>query len=289
LKKRDIPILVTVILTFIFLVSAILSPTESDIRNILLIAMFFAGVSVLILVVTGAPQPAPRSPQAAANAAQAAANAAQAAANAPAAANPSLIRNVGWLFLGSGIALIIAIIITLTYQYIPSNQIPEEFNPQGSPFVVTITRDATILVPLRNILTPINADVEANIYHKIPDNVIQNIKLFSSDSVLTFKPDFSKVGEYDNGEIWKNVISARHDLSVSNTSKTYQIRISYLNSTGQLNQLPLQFVWPIMMLDLDLVSYFWIVLIGVITSRALTLFKDQKRHSSNCKSRITFG
>lgn len=30
------------------------------------------------------------------------------------------------------------------------------------------------------------------------------------------------------------------------------------------------------MLDLDLVSYFWIVLIGVITSRALTLFKAQQ-------------
>ena len=30
------------------------------------------------------------------------------------------------------------------------------------------------------------------------------------------------------------------------------------------------------MLDLDLVLYFWIVLIGVITSRALTLFKNQQ-------------
>jgi hypothetical protein len=260
LKKRDIPILVTVILTFIFLVSAILSPTESDIRNILLIAMFFAGVSVLILVFKGAPQPA-----------------APAAAAAAPAANPSLIRSVVWLFLGSGIALIIAIIITLTYQYIPSNQIPEEFNPQGSPFVVTVTRDATILIPLRNMLTPINANVEANIYHKIPNNTntILNVKLFSSDSVLTFTPNFSKIGDYKNGEIWKNNVMVRHDLSVSNTSNAYQIRISYLNSTGQLNQLPLQFVWPIKMLDLDLVSYFWIVLIGVITSRALTLFKAQ--------------
>jgi hypothetical protein len=93
--------------------------------------------------------------------------------------------------------------------------------------------------------------------------------------VLTFTPNFSKIGDYQNGEIWKNNVMVRHDLSVSNTSKAYQIRISYLNSTGQLNQLPLQFVWPIKMLDLDLVSYFWIVLIGVITSRALTLFKKQ--------------
>jgi hypothetical protein len=232
-------------------VSAILSPTESDIRNILLIAMFFAGVSVLILVVTGTPQPAAP----------------------PAAANPSLIKSVAWLFLSSGIALIIAIIITLTYQYIPSNQIPEEFNSQGSPFVVTVTRDATILVPLRNILTPIDASVEANIYHKTPNdnNSVLNVKLFSSDSVLTFRPNFSKINEYVNGEIWKNNVMVRHDLSVSNTSKAYQIRISYLNSTGELNQLPLQFVWPIKILDLDLVSYFWIVLIGVITSRALTL------------------
>lgn len=134
--------------------SAILSPTESDIRNILLIAMFFAGVSILILVVTGAPQPA--------------APTAAAAAAPPAAANPSLIKSVAWLFLSSEIVLIIAIIITLTYQYIPNNQIPEDFNSQGSPFVVTVTRDATILVPLRNILTPIDASVEANIYHKTP-------------------------------------------------------------------------------------------------------------------------
>jgi hypothetical protein len=286
LKKQDIPILITVILTFIFLVITILGQAENDIRNMLLITMFFAGVSVLILVVKGAPRPAPRPPQAvagaareAADAAREAADAAEAAANAaaaPAAANHSLIKNVVWLFLGSGIALIIAIIITLTYQYIPSNQIPEEFNPQDSPFVATVTRDSTILVPLRNILTPINASIEANIYHKNPNNTIQNVKLFSSDSVLTFKPDFLKVGEYKNGEIWKNNISVRHDLSVSNTSKIYQIRISYLNSTGQLNQLPLQFEWPIKMLDLDLVSYFWIVLIGVITSRALTLFRTQK-------------
>lgn len=96
------------------------------------------------------------------------------------------------------------------------------------------------------------------------------MKLFSSDSVLTFRPNFSKINEYVNGEKWKNNVMVRHDLSVSNTSKAYQIRISYLNSTGELNQLPLQFVWPIKMLDLDLVSYFWIFLIGVITSRALT-------------------
>jgi hypothetical protein len=262
LKRQDIPIFVTVILTFLFLVAAILSRTENDIRNMLLITMFFAGISVLILVVKGTPQPAP--PQAARIAGQP--------------APPSLIRSVAWLFLGSGIALIIAIIITLTYQYIPSNQIPEEFNPQVSPFVVTITRDSTILVPLRNILTPINASVEANIYHKIPNdtNTILNVKLFSPDSVLTFRPNFTKINEYVNGEIWKNDVMVRHDLSVSNTSKAYQIRISYLNSTGQLNQLPLQFVWPIKMLDLDLVSYFWIVLIGVITSRALTLFKAQQ-------------
>jgi hypothetical protein len=255
LKKQDIPILVTVPLTFIFLVAAILSRTEHDISNMLYITMFFAAISVLILIVKGTPQPA-------------------AALALP--AGRKLIKSVVWLFLGSGIALIIAIIITLTYQYIPNNQIPEEFDPQGSPFVVTVTRDATILVPLRNILTPVNASVEANIYHKIPNNTIQNVKLFSSDSVLTFKPDFEKIGEYQNGEIWKNNISVLHDLSVSNTTKTYQIRISYLNNTGQLNQLPLQFVWPIKMLDLDLVSYFWIVLIGVITSRALTLFKNQK-------------
>jgi hypothetical protein len=263
LKKQDIPILITVSLTFIFLVATVLSQTENDTRNMLIITMFFAGVSVLILVVRGAPQPA----------AAPAANPAAAAA-----AAPRLIQSVVWLFLGSGIALVIAIVITLTYQYIPNNQIPEEFNQQGSPFAITVTRDSTILVPLRNILTPINASVEANIYHKIPNNTntILNVKLFSADSVLTFKPNFSKIGDYENGEIWKNNVMVRHDLSVSNTSKAYQIRISYLNSTGQLNQLPLQFVWPIKMLDLDLVSYFWIVLIGVITSRALTLFKAQK-------------
>jgi hypothetical protein len=157
LKKQDIPILITASLTFIFLVAAVLDQTENDTRNMLIITMVFAGVSILILVVGGAPQ---------------------AGAGAPAIlAAPKLIKSVTWLFLGSGIALIIAIIITLTYQYIPSNQIPEEFNPQGSPFVVTITRDATILVPLRNILTPINADVEANIYHKIPVKIAARKKL----------------------------------------------------------------------------------------------------------------
>jgi hypothetical protein len=258
LKRHDIPIYTTVSLTFLFLLFTFLRQNENDVGNLLIITILFAGVSIFILAIRGAPQPV-RPPAK------------------PPPANPRVIKNVIWLFLGSGIALVVAIILTLTYQYIPSNQIPEEFSPQGSPFIVTITRDATILVPLRNLLTPIISSIEANIYYKTPGINIQNVKLFSSDSVLTFKPDFIWVRDYQNGSIYKNNVMVRHNLAVSNTSNLYQIRISYLNSTGGLNQLPLQFVWPIKMLDLDIVSYFWIVLIGVITSRVLTLFKNQKK------------
>jgi asparagine N-glycosylation enzyme membrane subunit Stt3 len=98
LKKQDIPILITASLTFIFLVAAVLGQTENDTRNMLIITMVFAGVSVLILVARGAPQPA----------AAPAANPAAAAAAPP----RRLIKSVVWLFLGSGIALIIAIILS---------------------------------------------------------------------------------------------------------------------------------------------------------------------------------
>lgn len=78
---------------------------------------------------------------------------------------------------------------------------------------------------------------------------------------------------------FESTVSVRHNLEVDNSSSQYQLDIAYTNETGKnkatVNTLEhntdVTWTWPVNTFDFNLLSYFFIVLIGVIVSR---LFKN---------------
>jgi len=183
---------------------------------------------------------------------------------------------------------------------------------KDNPFPVLVKRPSTILVPLRNVYRPIDNNVLVQIYNDLPNITITNVKLSTtSDSILSFNDTFTPLHTInligaskitgDASATTKKImdinwdypvkqynmkVSAQHNLEVTNTTNPYTITILYLNSTSGkpiLQSLPLIFNWPIKTLDFSLIAYFWIVLIGVISSRALSRAIKQKEDDPNNK------
>ena len=70
---------------------------------------------------------------------------------------------------------------------------------------------------------------------------------------------------------WVFHVTAQHNMLVGNSSNMYNVIISYINSSSwKSNHVSVPFTWPIKMLNLSTLTYFWIVLIGVIISRLTT-------------------
>jgi hypothetical protein len=223
------------------------------------------------------------------------------------------LKNPIWLFLGIGAFLIITIIITLMGEYIPYSDSTTLYNNEATPFPVLIKRPSTILVPLRNLFEPIDNNIMIQIYNNLPNITITNVKLSTmSDSILSFNDTFTRLpiiylkgvsnitksstATSANAQKLINWVypvlqynlktRAQHNLEVSNTTNPYTINIFYLNSTSGkpiLQSLPLTFTWPIKTLDFSLITYFWIVLIGVISSRALSRAIKQKESDGSNK------
>jgi hypothetical protein len=75
---------------------------------------------------------------------------------------------------------------------------------------------------------------------------------------------------------------------LGNTSNAYIIDVFYFNNTNtnitnSIIRFPIVFTWPIQTLDFSLLSYFWIVLVGVIISRISKRYIDQDQQK-NIKS-----
>ena len=222
-------------------------------------------------------------------------------------------KNPFWLFLSIGVFLIITIIFTLMTEYIPYSDSTTLYNTGVTPFPVLVKRASTILVPLRNLFDPIDNNIMVQIYNKLPNITITNVKLSTtSDSILSFNDTFTHlpiiylkgVSNITKGSIaapantqklikWIYPVlqynlktRAQHSLEVSNTTNPYTINIFYLNSTSGnpiLQSLSLTFNWPVKTLDFSLITYFWIVLIGVISSRALSRAIKQKESDGSNK------
>ena len=200
-------------------------------------------------------------------------------------------------------------------EYVPYSDSTTVYQ-KDSPFPVLIKKASTILVPLRNVYQPIDNNVLVQIYDNLPNITIANVKLSStSDSVLSFNDTFtslptinltgvSKITDDANATNKKIInvawaypvkqynlkVSTQHNLEVINSTNPHTVTIFYVNSTtGKpiLQSLPLTFNWPIKTLDFSLIAYFWIVLIGVISSRALSRAIKQKEEDPEKKLRNT--
>jgi hypothetical protein len=68
-----------------------------------------------------------------------------------------------------------------------------------------------------------------------------------------------------------STVLARHDLEVGNSTNQYALDITYTTNKTRMDHSLDIFEWSVSKLDFNLLSYFFIVLIGVIVSR---LFKN---------------
>jgi hypothetical protein len=176
--------------------------------------------------------------------------------------------------------LVFTTYVSVSTQIFPINSIQSQFDLRG--MTIILNREPTVMIPLYSApgFTPRDTAITTTIYHN-PDDIIKEVKLSaSSDSILSFEPNFKKINDstkVNNTEIDKYQLQAKaqHNLMVNNYTKPYSMDILYFNKTAQLNDLPFTFDWPAKTADLSPFSYFWIVLIGVMVSRLLSLILDK--------------
>jgi hypothetical protein len=228
--------------------------------------------------------------------------------------NPRLGTEVIALFAAAAIILVIVTYFSIEYYVVPENisvdNIPTKQNVNMSVFVI---KESTVLIPLKNAYSPhyshirvlINHDNKSKIIgvnlstrsdsvlsingtgafvlqnHKL-DNSTSNSQLYNGSPISCISQLSSKqchqaiyTTEMDNYTMDPPLV-AYHNYQVNNATKPYTLGIFYVNETdGKLYELPLQFGWSIKTMDLDLLSYFLIVLIGVMASRILTLMLNK--------------
>lgn len=148
-------------------------------------------------------------------------------------------------------------------------------------FSFIVKRESTVLIPLKNAFFPKVSDLTVTIYPRSSENyTIKNVKLYTtSDSILSYYGNFmldNKTTTADKLPVYKMNVYAQHSLQVQNTTNLYSVATYFLNGSGNLVQNVVSFAWPIKTLDFSLLTYFWIVLIGVVVSRFTTRYiKDR--------------
>jgi len=172
------------------------------------------------------------------------------------------------IFLFVIIGLSATVILTINLEYVPATY--SKTVHQGNPPVdlsVVVTRESFIKIPLQNVLINRTSNFKVEVYTK-PNisNILGTSLIPLADSVLTI-PDL-KNSSTNNHYIAYTSLNARHDGVLTNKTYPYAIDIFYNNTNGTgIQKYSIPFEWPIQKMDFSMVNYFWIVLIGVITSR----------------------
>jgi hypothetical protein len=175
--------------------------------------------------------------------------------------------------------------ISVIVEYVPTNHFVEKFD--GQDMSILIDREPTVLIPLK-AAPPFPAEsttISASVYHNI-DTRIQGLKLSTTDSILEYADMFKQDRITQIGNIRRTDYhidaTANHNLQVNNVTGAYTIDVLYPDkTTGMLQKWSVPFNWPIETMDMSIFSYFWIVLIGVIVSRLLSLVLDRVKKSSS--------
>lgn len=163
----------------------------------------------------------------------------------------------------------------------PINYFAEKFDGSTNMSIV-IDKERTVSIPLQYAapFEPRSTTINASIYHNI-NTTIRAVKLSSTDSILSYPPNFTFV---NNSSLTENVqmdnytmqAKASHNLEVKNVTGPYEIDILYSNKSVTMPQeWSVPFSWSVKTENMSIFSYFWIVLIGVMASRLLSLVLDK--------------
>jgi hypothetical protein len=207
--------------------------------------------------------------------------------------NPTRHRRIDIIFYSLVFGgLIISVVTSVVYEYVPLNIIEDNYNTPTNDLSILLFRASTLQVPLRNVFTPFVTNMSVVVVHNQPNITVNTVQLTTPNSFLTYSGSFDHLLSCDqNGiDLFPNKISrascypttygfdkfglsvkSQHNLEVGNSSNPYTIEVDYTNGTHTPLYRSILFSWPIKTLDFNLLSYFFIVLIGVIVSR---LFKN---------------
>jgi hypothetical protein len=160
---------------------------------------------------------------------------------------------------------------TIFLEYIPKNTFEQEATFKDMR--VFVSRVSPILIPMKNALSPLTSNVTVKIYPNLTNIRIDSVTLSSNstNSTLSYNSGFTNISGNTLPEIYRLQVYSQHTGVISNFTSPYTINILYSDNFGKINSHALSFNWSAKTLDLSTVTYFWIVMIGVLASRLLSL------------------
>jgi hypothetical protein len=169
--------------------------------------------------------------------------------------------------------------ISVIVETVPVNHFVEKVD--GKNMSIIIDREPTILIPLKTVtpFPPRSTVIQVGISHNV-NNTIDTVKLSTTDSILSYPAKFKFVNstlmDVSRRDNYTMEAYANHNLEIGNTTNEYTIDVIYSNLTTNTPQKwSVPFGWSIKTMNMSIFSYFWIVLIGVLVSRLLSLVLDK--------------
>jgi hypothetical protein len=173
------------------------------------------------------------------------------------------------IFLFVIIGLSATVILSIMLEYVPSaySQTIHEANEEG--FSVIVTREPFIKIPLENVLIPRESKFIVEVKKPHANGVLYTSLRPLGESVLS-NPVLKKNTTLSNNTHYfaSALLTAQHDGELSNQTYPYVVDVLYTDqNSSRIKKFSIPFAWPIQKMDFSMLNYFWIVLIGVITSR----------------------
>jgi hypothetical protein len=176
----------------------------------------------------------------------------------------------------TGAIIIGAILISTIYEYVPINDVKSVYS--NGNLTLYIDRPSTLIVPVRNMLTPVERNLQLIMNYSYHNITITGAKLSTaSDSILSYYGDFANTGGNQFGQqIWDMKVNAEHNGEVKNTTNPYTVDVFYINNKGKPEKFTAGFNWPIKTSDFNMVTYFMLVFVGVLLSKYTTKLIDER-------------
>jgi hypothetical protein len=184
------------------------------------------------------------------------------------------------------IGLAIVMNVTIIYEYIPSNHIEEIWNLEDMS--IKLEWNSPLIVPLKNVIIPLSTNLIATVFTN--DSIdIKSVSLSTPEnSLLSFNGPFKDFeDDSTEGKKYKTQLFVHHDGNIINYTAPYKLNIYYTitdnnsgsNSTSNntIDKTPIisnktkEFYWKVQTNEIPVLGYLWIVIIGVVTSRLLSL------------------
>jgi hypothetical protein len=188
-----------------------------------------------------------------------------------------------WKFLRNlvGLALIVSVASALFISTASYLEGPPRNNQQTSTafadMTVFIDRVSPLEIPIRNYFERETTNVTVTVYPNSTEKItFESLTLNMSDSsVLHQNSGFKNITKDEDANrkrVYQTSLTVPHNMAIGNTTSQYEIIVSYFKgNSSNLIQHTIPFDWTITTMNLNIVIYFTIVMIGVLISRIITL------------------